>query len=412
MMFNRRTFIASAAAASAFPSYGVRWARAEAPSPRALVIVFLRGGMDALNFIAPADDRDYAAARPEALRVKLAGEGRGLAVGGVEGSGDLVLNAKAKGLHQLFRAGKLAFIPAAGLNHGTRSHFQAMDLVERGLSKDGMNAPRDGWLTRAALAMGAREPGSILSISGSMPQSLSLCEAALPASDVWDIDWAPSGSFRDALLATYGGNGSLDLSTRQALAATQSLAVRLDRNEKQEPRLADLPKGISYPDNEFGNKLRFLAEMMRISSDIGVATVDLDGWDTHDNQHDRFGELVGTLSQSLQAFEQNLDAIGRPATIVVMSEFGRRVKANDNGGTDHGHGGVMMVLGNYVKGGANYGKWPGLATEVLDEGADLAVTTDFRDVLSTVLHSHGESNAIAAAFPGYTASIIRELMII
>ncbi len=409
MTLSRRNFIASAAAAPLM-SYGVRWAQASAPSPRALVIVFLRGGMDALNFIAPADDRDYIAARPEALRVKLAGDGRGLAIGGMEGGGDLLLNANAQGLHRLFRNGKLAFIPAAGLRNGTRSHFQAMDLVERGLAADGGNAPRDGWLTRAALAMNAREPGSILSVSGAMPQSLSLCEAALPASDVWDIDWSPSENFRDALLQTYAGGGALDLASRQALSATQSFAVKLDRNDKHEPRLGDLPSGIAYPDNDFGNKMRFLAEMMRISPAIGVATVDLDGWDTHDNQRDKFAELVHTLSESLMAFEQNLDAIGRPATVVVMSEFGRRVKANDSGGTDHGHGGVMMVMGDAVKGGVNYGRWPGLSTDVLDEGADLAVTTDFRDVLATVLRDHGENSAIPAAFPGLQPQFIEGLI--
>jgi uncharacterized protein (DUF1501 family) len=409
MTLTRRTLIASAAAAP-LSSYGVRWARAEAISQRALVIVFLRGGMDALNFIAPADDSDYIAARPDALRVKLAGEGRGLPIGGIQGGGDLLLNTEAKGLRDMFRRGRLAFIPAAGLKNGTRSHFQAMDLVERGLAADGSNAPRDGWLTRAALAMNAREPGSILSISGAMPQSLSLCEAALPASDVWDIDWAPSGNFRDALLQTYGGSGALDVATRQALSATQTLAARLERNDKQEPRLSDLPKGIAYPDNDFGNRLRFLAEMMRISPAVGVATVDLDGWDTHDNQRDKFTELVHTLSESLLAFERNLDAIGRPATVVVMSEFGRRVKANDSGGTDHGHGGVMMVMGDEVKGGVNYGRWPGLATDVLDEGADLAVTTDFRDVLATVLRGHRERSAISAAFPGLQPQFIEGLI--
>jgi uncharacterized protein (DUF1501 family) len=407
MFMNRRQFFASSTAAALMPS--VRWARAEVPVSRALVIVFLRGGMDALNFFAPADDRDYLAARPEPLRVKLTGEGKGLAAGGLDGAGDFLLHPKAQGIHALFTSGKLALIPAAGLQNGTRSHFQAMDLVERGLSKDASHAPRDGWLTRAALEIAAREPGSILSVGGAMPQSLSLCESALPASDVWDIEWAPSQSFRDALLEMHGGQGSLDIATRQALSATQHLSVKLARDGKHEPILRELPKGIVYPDDDFGNKLRFLAEMMRISPDIGIATADLDGWDTHDNQHDRFGEKVGTLAQSLNAFEKNLEAIGRPATVVVMSEFGRRVKANESRGTDHGHGGLMMVMGDGVAGGKNYGRWPGLATEHLDEGADLAVTTDFRDVLATVLRGHGANASISAAFPGYEPNYIEGL---
>jgi uncharacterized protein (DUF1501 family) len=409
MGLDRRTFISSASAATA-ASFGVRWAKAETAPERALIIIFLRGGMDALNFLAPADDRNYISARPESLRVKLADSGRGLPVGGVDGGGDLILHAEAKELGRLFRSGKLAFIPAAGLQNGTRSHFQAMDLMERGLGNQAGTSPRDGWLTRAALAMGRHEPGSVLSIGGAMPQSLSLCESCLPADDVWDIDWAPSEHFREALMSVHSGHSAIDVSSRQALAATSALSVRLERNGRQEPVLRDPPKGISYPDSGFGAKLRFLAEMMRLSPAINVATVDLDGWDTHDSQHDRFAELVATLSQSLAAFEKNLDAIGRSATVVVMSEFGRRVKANDSGGTDHGHGGLMMVMGDGINGGANYGRWPGLANEQLDEGADLAVTTDFRDVLASVLKGHGAEHAIAAAFPGHDPNVISGLM--
>jgi uncharacterized protein (DUF1501 family) len=407
-MFNRRQFL-SVAAAAALPQFSVKWARAEAPVDRALVVVFLRGGMDSLNLLAPVDDKSYVTSRPPALRVGATGEGRGLSIGGVAGGTELLLNPAAKPLHDLWSRQKLAFIPASGLKNATRSHFQAMDLIERGVSTDAFNLPRDGWLTRLVDGLGHTIPGSTLSMGGAMPQSLSLCETALPISDVWDVDWMPSDNVRDVLMKLHSGDSALDRASRQAIAATDHLARKLDRNNEKQPTLRDLPKGIDYPDHDFGNKLRFLAEMMRVNPDVQLATADLDGWDMHDNQQGLFSPLASTMAASLLAFHDHLNAIGRPTTVVVMSEFGRRIKANESGGTDHGHGGLMMVIGDDVNGGQNFGTWPGLAPEQLDQGMDLDVTTDFRDVLASVLVKHGASDALSAVFPDYKANTLQGL---
>jgi uncharacterized protein (DUF1501 family) len=407
-MFNRRQFLSVAAAAS-LPQFSVKWARAEAPVDRALVVVFLRGGMDSLNLLAPVDDKSYVTSRPPALRVGATGEGRGLSIGGIAGGTELLLHPAAKQLHDLWLRQKLAFIPASGLKNATRSHFQAMDLIERGVSTDAFNLPRDGWLTRLVDGLGHTIPGSTLSMGGAMPQSLSLCETALPISDVWDVDWMPSDNVRDVLMKLHSGDSALDRASRQAIAATDHLARKLDRNNEKQPTLRDLPKGINYPDHDFGNKLRFLAEMMRVNSDVQLATADLDGWDMHDNQQGLFSPLVSTMAASLLAFHDHLNAIGRPTTVVVMSEFGRRIKANESGGTDHGHGGLMMVIGDDVNGGQNFGTWPGLAPEQLDQGMDLDVTTDFRDVLASVLVKHGAGGALPAVFPNYKANVLQGL---
>jgi uncharacterized protein (DUF1501 family) len=401
MTLNRREFLSAAAAAS-IPQFSVKWARAAAPVDRALIVVFLRGGMDALNLLAPVDDKAYVSSRPLALRVAAIGAGRGLSVGEMGGT-ELLLNSAAKPLHKLWTQKSLALIPAAGLHNATRSHFQAMDLIERGVSTDAFSLPKDGWLTRLVAGLGRNAPGSTLCLGGAMPQSLSLCETALPISDVWDVDWMPSDGFRDMLLKIHAGESALDRASKQAIAATGFLSQRLERDDKRQPILKDLPKGIAYPDHDFGNKMRFLAEMMRVNPDIHLATADLDGWDMHDNQAGQFTPMTRTLSESLLAFHNHLEAIGRPSTIVVMSEFGRRVKANESGGTDHGHGGLMMVLGDQVNGGQNFGRWPGLETELLDEGMDVAVTTDFRDVLASVLMQHGAGASLAEVFPGYQA---------
>ncbi len=404
-MFSRRQFL-SVAAAATLPQLSVKWARAEAPVDRSLVVVFLRGGMDSLNLLAPVDDKFYVSSRPNALRVAATGEGKGISIGDVGGGTELLLNATAKPLHQLWKKKRLALIPASGLHNATRSHFQAMDLIERGVSTDAFNLPREGWLTRLVAGLGQTIPGSTLSMGGAMPQSLSLCESALPISDVWDVDWMPSDNIREVLLKMHSGDSDLDRASRQAIEATGQLARKLDRNSEKQPTLRDLPKGIDYPDHDFGKKLRFLAEMMRVNPDVQLATADFDGWDMHDSQQYQFTELSTTMAKSLLAFHDHLDAIGRPTTIVVMSEFGRRIKANESGGTDHGHGGLMMVLGDDVNGGQNFGRWPGLVPEQLDQGMDLAVTTDFRDVLSTVLAKHGASASLASVFPDYKAGLI------
>lgn len=409
MTLSRRHFLATSAAAAIAPTYSVRWAKAAAPVQSTLVTVFLRGGLDVLNLMAPADDSAYAQARPANLRVAATGEGKGLLLGGIAGHGDFLLHPEAKALHQLWTKGRLALIPAAGLANPTRSHFQAMELMEQGLVKREATSPQDGWLTRVAQSYGAHVPGSVLSIGGALPQSLSLCEEALQVADVWDIAWVPSRTFGDALYKLHAGDSALDRASRQALDATGRLEQRLYRNDKNEPTLRDAPKGVQYPDHDFGRQLNFLAEMLRQNTDIHIASADLDGWDMHDSQPDRFPSLVRTLSQGLLAFHDHLEALDRPTTIVVMSEFGRRVKANESRGTDHGHGGVMMVLDAQVKGGAFHGTWPGLAPELLDQGMDLAITTDYRDVLATVLARQGAEAAIAAAFPGHQPKLLKNL---
>jgi uncharacterized protein (DUF1501 family) len=409
MTISRRNFLVGSAATLAAPSYSVRWAKAAAPTNRALVVVFLRGGLDVLNFMAPAQDKYYEQSRPSPLRVSLTGDKKGVLLGDMKGAGDMLLNPHAEALMPLWKSGKLAMLPATGLNNPTRSHFQAMDLIERGIVNMDASSPRDGWLTRVAAHMGEQHPGNILAIGGALPQSLSLCEDALEVADVWDISWLPSKSFGEALHSLHAGDSALDRASKQALMATDSLSAKLLRNANNEPYIKDAPKGIKYPDNDFGRQLLFLADLLQQNKDVHVATADLDGWDTHENQPDRFTSLTTMLTQGLAAFSNHLDAIGRETTIVVMSEFGRRIKANESRGTDHGHGGLAMVIDPKANGRRFHGEWPGLAPEQLDQGMDLAITTDFRDVLATVLSHHGAETAIAAAFPGHQPKMMGDL---
>ncbi len=164
--------------------------------------------------------------------------------------------------------------------------------------------------------------------------------------------------------------------------------------------------GAQYPKGEIGNRLQLSAQPIKADLGARILTIDLGGWDTHKNQEGTLNNLFGQLAQGLFAFTQDLNTSssqspGKRVTVVVMSEFGRRLKENGNQGTDHGHGNVMMVFGEQVNGGQVFGKWPGLANEQLFEHADLAVTTDFRNVLAEIVSKRLALPSITKIFPTF-----------
>lgn len=181
--------------------------------------------------------------------------------------------------------------------------------------------------------------------------------------------------------------------------------------------------GAQYPQGGFGNNLMLIAQMIKAGVGLNAATIDLGGWDTHENQGaaaqgSYMGTLLNTLSRGLEAFHVDLEPcagqtdFNAKTTVVVMSEFGRRLKENANFGTDHGHGSVMLVMGKTVKGGKVYGQWPGLANDQLYQRTDLAITTDYRRVLSEILRVRmARSDAqLTGIFPGYTQQAGLDMM--
>jgi uncharacterized protein (DUF1501 family) len=200
----------------------------------------------------------------------------------------------------------------------------------------------------------------------------------------------------------YGGNDALSQTYRQGRMARQAIMSDLDSEMKMANNGAPLPDG-------FATDAQRLAQLMLKDPRIELGFMALGGWDTHVNQGNTQGQLARNLKKlgsGLATLVKGLGSVYQNTTIVVMSEFGRTVKQNDSGGTDHGHGNVMWVLGGQIRGGKVYGEWPGLSTAQLYQGRDLAITTDFRDVISGVLsdHLHLNEAKLNQVLPNYTST--------
>ena len=171
--------------------------------------------------------------------------------------------------------------------------------------------------------------------------------------------------------------------------------------------MATARNGAEYPASQFGQRLRQIAQLVKADVGLEVAFADVGGWDTHVNQGGANGQLANRLDEfarSINALVTDLGDRMDDVVILTMSEFGRTARQNGNGGTDHGHAGSMFVVGGSVKGQKVHGRWPGLAPEQLNEGRDLALTTDFRAVFAEVASKHLGAERLEVLFPGYDAS--------
>lgn len=407
-MTTRRDFLKACAAAGAFaPLAGLgrlAFAAEGAPTPL-LVVVFQRGGCDGLNLVAPANEKAYIDARTPDLRVLDSGERPGLALANGLGSGlDFRLHPEAKPLFELYEAGRLAVLHACGLMNATRSHFEAQDLIERGVATLADYARTDsGWLTRYLAAIGERsgDDRRIAAVSANAGMSAALLrDDALALPDLSGGVPLAGGKDAAAVLARLYPAGTAD-PVRQAGARVLARSALIDARLPRQPdgRLTPYaPAGANYENNGFNLGLQAIARLAKMDVGLRVACIDHASWDTHDTQPGRFNALVGQLSRGLAAFYRDMAAAGLPVRVVVMTEFGRRLRANRSQGTDHGHGSAMLVLGDGVRGGRMFGDWPGLDTPRLDQGVDLAVTTDHRHVLSELLGLPERDRA--AVFPG------------
>jgi uncharacterized protein (DUF1501 family) len=406
MNSSRRFFLHKGALAvagtAALPNFLVRSVLAEtATAPnRRLVVIFQRGAADGLNVVVPYREKNYYSMRPTiAIPEKQV----------IDLDGFFGLHPSLAPFKPLYDARQLAIVHAAGSPDMSRSHFDAQDYMESGTP--GSKSATDGWLNRAlqaedscncprhdqehtafrALALGAEVP---LTLAGKVP--------AIALNNVNGFSIAgrgptpsPAASAFEAMYAQ-----SSDHILHAAGDATFE-AVKMLRAANP-AQYAPAP-GVNYPNSEFGNSMRQIAQLLKSNLGVEAAFTDVAGWDTHQNQGSVNGQLSNRLADfasSIAAFWRDMGDDAANITLVTMSEFGRTARENGTGGTDHGHANAMFVLGGEVKGGKVYGKWPGLANEQLNQGRDLALTTDFRAVLGEVVnHSLGAEN-MDAVFPG------------
>jgi uncharacterized protein (DUF1501 family) len=409
-MLTRRDFIAATSIAGVAAASGLtRVAFGQQASDAPIVVVlFLRGGMDGLNLLAPVNDTNYTRARPAGLRVTDSGTSAGWTVAS-SGGLDFRAHPATEPLRSLYESRQLAFVHATGLKNATRSHFEAMDMMERGVT-DRSASLRTGWLTRYLPALAATT-GQLPSaaITSGLPALFLGAEQTPSIPQPNDFSLWLDGFLRDRQLKVLrdsnAGSDVVAAGFRRMLAVTDVLDAKIPKNANGE-RIPYQPRsGVTYPGNwpagELSNSLKAVAQLVKLDVGLQLATLDFGDWDHHDGQEWRFRSRVDAMARSLAAFWSDMQDYHSRLVVMTISEFGRRLKSNNSAGTDHGHGNAMMLLGGRVQGGKLYGPWPGLADGQLDEG-DLAITTDYRAVVTEVLTTLRPGTDAAALFPGFT----------
>jgi len=352
--------------------------------PRRLVVVFMRGAVDGLSIVVPYSDRNYYTARSTIAIARPGQDG-----GAIDLDGRFGLNPALSMMMPLWQSQRLAFVAAAGSPDATRSHFDAQDYMESGTP--GRKGTPDGWMNRllgvTPVAPGeAPSPMRAVAIGPTLPRiyagpiSVSNLPNGAAAGRATVLDRPAIGG---AFAQMYQGDDKLSRAYQDAQSSHREIMASLDTSASKDPS-AD--NGAPLPNGFPGDAAR-LATLMRNDARVQLGFMAVGGWDTHANQGNAKGQLATRLSQlgeGLMALCQGLGATLNDTTVVVVSEFGRTVRQNGNGGTDHGHGNVMWVMGGPVAGGRVYGQWPGLEDNHLYEGRDVAVTTDFRTVLGEV----------------------------
>jgi uncharacterized protein (DUF1501 family) len=410
---NRRFFLKSGSIALASvgmslsaPSFLERIALGNAlpgGKKKTLIAIFQRGAVDGLNVVVPFGESNYYELRPSIAIPK-----PGNADSAIDLDGFFGLHPSMSVFKPLWDSKRLAIIHASGSPDNTRSHFDAQDYMES--ATPGVKSTSDGWLNRYLRSKPDPDPSLFraVSITKTMPRVLQGSAPAVAMSSLSDFAIRAGKSSADlqgGFEAIYARetNDSLAGMGRETFEAVNYL-------KKANPAQYQPENGAQYPRNPFGNSLLQIAQLIKAGVGLEVAFTDIGGWDTHVNQGNSRGQLANLLQQfssGIAALYQDLGQRMDDVVVLTMSEFGRTVRENGNRGTDHGHANAMFVLGNGVKGGKVYGQWPGLKSDQLYEGRDLALTTDFRDVFGEIATRHLGSKDVKSVFPGYSLNTSR-----
>src|SRR3954469_14128256 len=367
------------------------YAAAPTGTERTLVVIFLRGAADGLHLLVPnsADlGLDYLRSVRGAL---VPGDAELQAL-----SGGWALNARLKPLYdELWSTGELAFVPAVSTAGVSRSHFQAQQHLERG----GSDTVSSGWLDRVLSKLGAGTTFRAVSEGQSTPVSLAGGQPSITLSSIQNFTFPGWDAIRPAsqaaVLKLYRGmSGPLGVDVPNTIGAL--------------PTATQIQSGIGttpdYPGGEFGRALKDPAGILRAEVGMQVATVDVGGWDTHTDEVSQLNGQLTAAAAALSTFFADLGAARRQrVTVAVMTEFGRRVEMNASGGTDHGHGSVMWLLGGGLKASGVFGNWTKLSAATLAAGDVPGLNNPF-DVLGELAQKRLGAGSLSGVFPGYTPS--------
>ena len=401
----RRGFMRGGALAlvgtSVVPAFLTRSIYAEmdkaAAGNKKLVVIFQRGACDGLNVVVPYREKNYYAMRPTiAIKPNEV----------IDLNGFFGLHPQMAAMKPLYDQGHLAIVHAAGSPDPSRSHFDAQDYMESGTP--GVKVTQDGWLNRALqngpaplLQNGRPTAFRAVALGTEVPRTLQGKIPAIAVANLADFSVAGRGPQTSPISNAF--QAMYDESTDSVLHGTGEETFEAVKMLKAaDPAKYQPAAGVVYPQGAFGNSLKQVAQLMKANLGVEAAFSDIGGWDTHQNQGGASGQLANRLkefSEAIAAFWLDMGDEAENMTLVTMSEFGRTARQNGTGGTDHGHANVMFVLGGQVKGGKVYGKWPGVGNDQLNEGRDLKVTTDFRNVLAEAAYRQLGARNLEAIFP-------------
>ena len=369
---------------------------------KTLIAIFQRGAVDGLNMVVPYGERAYYDVRPA---IAIPKPESGNAEAALDLDDFFGLHPVLAPLKLLWDSKRLAIVNAVGSPDSTRSHFDAQDYMES--ATPGRKGTPDGWLNRYLQSKidPQRSLFRAVSITPTMPRILQGRAPTLTISNLADFTiraGRSSASMQGGFEAMY------EQSVNDVLGGTgKETFEAVNYLRKANPSQYKPEHGAQYPRSPFGNSLFQIAQLIKSGVGLEVAFTDIGGWDTHLNQGNSRGQLANRLQDFARGIAALITDLGKQmdgVVILTMSEFGRTVRENCNRGTDHGHANAMFVIGNNVRGGKIYGHWPGLNSDQLYEGRDLALTTDFRDVFGEVAKKHLGTPSVQAVFPGYNSS--------
>lgn len=379
-----------ASAQTAAKGYGKR---------KTLVTIFQRGAVDGLNMVVPHGESEYYN-----LRRTIAVPKPGKTDGAVDLDGFFGLHPSLSPLGPLWKDKRLAIVHSAGSPDNTRSHFDAQDYMESGTP--GNKSTRDGWLNRVMQVKNEKDesPFRAVAMTQALPRSLYGRAPSVAMTSLSDFA-IKAGIYTSNMKG--GFEGVWEQNSKDALSETGRETFEAMNYLKQaNPSQYKAENGAVYPNSQLGRSLMQIAQLIKAGVGLEVAFAEAGGWDTHTNEGGARGQLSNLLRDfggAIAAFHTDLGKRMDDVVLITMSEFGRTARENGSRGTDHGHANAMFILGNAVKGGKVYGDWKGLKSDQLNEGRDLALTTDFRDVFAEAAYKHMGTKDLGKIFPKYDA---------